>query len=80
MDRDFVEMQKTLAVVLERLAHMTRTLEYQDTMIAEQNRKVTALISMADRGKGSIWMLITLGGIIGALITNGKSILQFFLK
>ncbi|MGL4567452.1 MAG: hypothetical protein ACRCU6_02855 [Fusobacteriaceae bacterium] len=80
MDKDLVEMKVTLATVLERLASMSKPLEYQDGMIEEQNRKVTALISMADKGKGSVWMLITAAGFLGAVIANGKNIIQFFLK
>ena len=80
MDPEVIEMKVTLARVLERLDSMSKTLEAQDEMIKEQGNKIATLVSLADQGKGSIWMLLAVGGFIGAVISNAKAILQFFAK
>lgn len=80
MDPEVIEMKVNLARVLERLDSMSKTLEAQDEMIKEQGAKIATLISLADQGKGSVWMLITVGGFIGAIVTNAKGILQFFAR
>lgn len=80
MDADVVEMKVTLARVLERLDNVTDKLTEQDKILERQGQRIADLISMADQGKGSVWMLITVGGFIGAVISNAKPILQFFVK
>lgn len=80
MDMEVVELKVTLARVLERLDAMSRTLEDQDRILDQQGKKIEMLVSLADQGKGSVWMLITVGGFIGAIITNAKAIVQFFAR
>ena len=80
MDADVVELKVTLARVLERLDAMSKKLEAQDATLEEQGTRISQLISLADQGRGSVWMLITVGGFIGVVITNAKAILQFFVR
>jgi len=80
MDADVVELKVTLARVLERLDNVTDKLTEQDKILEKQGQRIADLISLADQGKGSVWMLITAGGFIGAVISNAKPILQFFAK
>lgn len=80
MDADVVELKVTLARVLERLDAMSKKLEAQDTILEEQGTRISQLISLADQGRGSVWMLITVGGFIGAVITNAKALLQFVAR
>lgn len=80
MDPEVIELKVDMAKVLEQLKAVTKTLEAQDRMIEDQGKKIATLISLADHGRGSVWMLITVGGFIGALITNVKTILQHFAR
>lgn len=80
MDAEVIEMKVTLARVLERLDSVNRKLEEQDEVMKTQAAQISTLISLADQGKGSVWMLIAVGGFIGAVISNAKAILQFFAK
>lgn len=47
--------------VLQRLSE-------QDRQIAEMRNDIRALLELANRGKGSIAMLICLGGIVSTII------------
>ena len=80
MDQEVVELKVTLARVLERLDAMNRTMSIQEEIIEKQGEQISKLVSLADQGRGSIWMLLTVGGFIGALISNAKAILSFFAK
>ena len=80
MDPEVIETKVTLARVLERLDFVTKKLEEQDEVLKTQASQISMLISLADQGKGSVWMLITVGGFVGAIITNAKAILQFFAR
>ena len=80
MDPEVIELKVDMAKVLEQLKAVTKTLEAQDRMIEDQGKKIATLISLADQGRGSVWMLITVGGFIGAVISNAKGLLQFFAR
>lgn len=80
MDQEVVELKVTLARVLERLDAMNRTMSTQEEIIEKQGEQIAKLVSLADQGRGSIWMLLTVGGFIGAVISNAKAILSFFAK
>lgn len=78
MDPEIIELKITIARILERLEHMAKTLEEQDKLLATQGTQIAKLISLADQGRGSVWMLITVGGFVGMIISNAKNILKFF--
>lgn len=80
MDQEVVELKVTLARVLERLDAMNRTMSIQEEIIEKQGEQISKLVSLADQGRGSIWMLLTVGGFIGAVVSNAKAILSFFAK
>ena len=80
MDADVVELKVTLARVLERLDAMARRHEEQDAVLEKQGRELAKLVSMADQGKGGVWTLIALGGVIGAFISHAKDVLHFLVK
>jgi len=80
MDADVVELKVTLARVLERLEAMQNTIEIQEAIISKQGEQLSRLVSMADQGKGGVWTLIALGGVIGAGISHAKEVLHFLAK
>jgi hypothetical protein len=80
MDMEVIELKVTLARVLERLESMNRHLEAQDEIIKQQGDQISRLVSLADQGRGSIWVLITAGGFMGVVLSNAKAILQFFSR
>lgn len=80
MDMEVVELKVTLARVLERLDTMRDLIESQDKIIQAQGEQIAKLVSLADQGRGGVWTLVALGGVIGALISNAKAIVQFFVR
>jgi hypothetical protein len=80
MDMEVIELKVTLARVLERLESMNKLIENQDEVIKQQGEQISRLISLADQGRGSIWVLITVGGFMGVVLSNAKAILHFFSR
>lgn len=64
--------------LLSDVAVMKNQLHKLTEQVADQEAEVRKLVLFAERGKGSFWMLLTLGGFLGAAITNFKSILAIF--
>lgn len=73
MDPEFYELKVTVATLVERINHLVKTVEAQE-------RTVEELVALANKGKGSAWVLMGFGGIAGFILSNAKSILQFFLR
>ena len=68
-----IDLLADVAVMKEQLKKLT-------TQVAEQEAEVRKLVLFAERGKGSFWMLLTIGGVAGAVITNFKSFLALFVR
>jgi hypothetical protein len=71
--QQIIELLSDVAVMKNQLQKLTM-------QVADQEAEVRKLVLFAERGKGSFWMLLTLGGIAGAAITNFKSILAIFVR
>lgn len=78
MDSDIVQLKIDMGVLIERIRGIQVTLDNQDAIIKTQTDQIAQLVSLADQGRGSIWMLLAVGGVVGAIISNAKSILKFF--
>lgn len=73
MDPELVKLQIAIATLTERVGTMAKIIESQGKIIEE-------LVALANKGKGSAWVLIGLGSIAGAAITNLKSIFPFLVR
>ncbi len=71
--QQIIELLSDVAVMKNQLQKLT-------IQVADQEAEVRKLVLFAERGKSSFWMLLTLGGIAGAAITNFKSILAIFVR
>ena len=67
-----------IITLLADVAVMRAQLKKLTDEVADQEAEIKKLVLLAERGKGSFWMLITAGGIVGALITNIRTITSFF--
>lgn len=45
-----------------------------------QDRILEDLVALANQWKGSMWILVTLGGVVGALMSNIKTIAAILLR
>jgi hypothetical protein len=61
--------------VIEALA----VLRTQQAMLIERDIKqqeaIDSLVADRNRGRGALWVLVSLGGLIGAVLSNLKSLL-----
>jgi hypothetical protein len=71
-------MLAEVAVLKEQVRHLTDLLEKQERVLHEQDKILKELVALAERGKGSLWMFITLGGLLGAVMSNFRGVIQFF--
>lgn len=69
-----------IIALLSDVAVMKTELKNLTTQVSDQEAELRKLVLFAERGKGSFWMLLTIGGVVGAAITNFKAILSFFVR
>jgi hypothetical protein len=77
MDAELVEVKIDLAKILERLDHVQNTLAAQDKQLATQAAQISDLRSLADQGRGSLWLLLAGGGMLGAILSHIPTIKKF---
>lgn len=73
MDKDMAEMKIALAVMSDRVAALTKTVEAQGKYIED-------LVTLSNKGKGAAWILIGMGGIVGALAAKLLPIIPLLSK
>lgn len=73
MDVDTAELKIAVAVMVNRIEALTKTVEKQGKYIEE-------LLVLSNKGKGAAWILIGLGGIAGALASKLLPALQFVIR
>ena len=59
---------------------LTRRVEDLTEKTSKQDRVLEDLVALANQGKGSMWILVTLGGVVGAVISNLKTIAAILLR
>lgn len=68
-----IELLNNVAVLTQRVQTLTDT-------VKQQEEEIKKLIAMAEQGKGSLWMLITISGVAGAALSNAKALLAAFIR
>lgn len=71
--------------VLDSLAELkakSAVLETKVTLLIERDaskqRAIEELVADKNKGKGALWMLVTIGGLVGALLSNLKTLISLF--
>lgn len=59
---------------------LTRRVEDLTEKTSKQDSVLENLVALANQGKGSMWILVTLGGVVGALASNVKTIAAILLR
>lgn len=72
------QMLAEIAVLKTQVKHLTDLLHDQKRTLEKQDLILAQLTEMANKGKGSLWMLLALGGFIGAVVSNVSTIVGFF--
>lgn len=73
MDSDITELKIAVAVMAERIDELTKTVDRQGKYIEE-------LLVLSNKGKGAAWILIGMGGIVGALLSKLLPLAPFIAK
>jgi len=68
-----IELLNNVAVLTQRVQMLTDTVQRQDDEIRK-------LVALAEQGKGSVWMLMAVGGFVGAVLSNAKAIVAALLR
>lgn len=68
-----IELLNNVAVLTQQVQALTST-------VKQQEEEIKKLIAMAEQGKGSLWMLITISGVAGAVLSNAKALLAAFIR
>jgi len=68
-----VELLNQVAVLTSRVETLTNT-------VREQDAEIKKLVAMAEQGKGSVWMLMAIGGVVGATLSNLKTLAAVLIR
>ncbi len=68
-----VELLNQVAVLTSRVETLTNT-------VREQDAEIKKLVAMAEQGKGSVWMLMAIGGVVGAALSNLKTLAAVLIR
>lgn len=67
----------SLITTVATLAERVKTLADQ---VEKQEVEIKNLVALANRGKGSVWILMGVGGAAGALLANVKAFIPLFFR
>lgn len=72
------QMLAEIAVLKTQVKHLTDLLHDQKRTLEKQDLILAQLTDLAARGKGSLWMLLAIGGFVGAIVSNISTVVGFF--
>lgn len=73
MDADLVELKVAIGIMATKLEALTSNVVAQGEIIEE-------LVALSNQGRGAAWVLIGMGGIAGAFLSNIKYFLSIFAR
>jgi len=59
---------------------LTRGVEELTEKTSRQDRVLEDLVALANQGKGSMWILVALGGAVGAILSNIKTLATLLVR
>lgn len=66
--------------LLNNVAVLTAKVEQLTEQVQQQDDEIKKLVALAEQGKGSVWMLMAIGGVVGAALSNAKSLLAVLVR
>ena len=70
---ELINLHVAIGVLTNSVEELTRKTTKQDHILEE-------LVALANQGRGSMWVLVTLGGFTGAILGNLKTIAALLLR
>ena len=72
--------QEQIIQLFSQLAQLNPRIEELSRRVKEQESSIEELVALANKGKGSVWILIAIGGLIGAMMANIKPLLALVIR
>lgn len=72
--------QEQLLSLFTSIATLTEQVKQLNETVQQQDQEIKKLISMAEQGKGSVWMLMAVGGVLGAIISHAKALFPLLAR
>lgn len=69
-----------LVSMIQNIAELKTMVTALNKQVSDQGDEIQELKLLAERGRGSLWMLMTLGGLVGAFISNIKTIIGLIIR
>lgn len=70
---ELINLHVAIGVLTGSVKTLTEKTDKQDRILEE-------LVALANQGRGSMWVLVTLGGFTGAILGNLKTIAALLLR
>jgi len=70
---ELMGLHVAIGVLTTRVEDLTEKTSRQDRILED-------LVALANQGKGSMWILVTLGGAVGAILSNLKTIAAILIR
>ena len=71
--QELINLHVAVGVLTTRVTELSIKTDKQDKILEE-------LVALANQGRGSMWILVGLGGFVGALLGNAKAILGLLIR
>jgi len=71
--QELINLHVAIGILTTRVGELAAKTEKQDRILEE-------LVALANQGRGSMWILVTLGGFTGAVLSNVKTLAALLVR
>lgn len=71
--QELINLHVAIGVLTTRVGELAIKTDKQDRILEE-------LVALANQGRGSMWILVALGGFVGAVLSNVKTLAALLVR
>lgn len=71
--QELINLHVAIGILTTRVGELAAKTEKQDRILEE-------LVALANQGRGSMWILVALGGFTGAVLSNVKTLAALLVR
>lgn len=71
--QELINLHVAIGVLTTRVTELAIKTDKQDKILED-------LVALANQGRGSMWILVALGGLVGAVVSNLKTLAALFIR
>ena len=71
--QELINLHVAIGVLTTRVSELAIKTDKQDRILEE-------LVALANQGRGSMWILVALGGFVGAVLSNVKTLAALLVR